>query len=138
VPERQFEVCRDTASKSMNVKVLKSPPNLYEVMSKNSFSITSFGHTFYELIALKNHPLGIYRNLDEVAGLLSRGSPISDLLISLDEYRNLVSKNLNFALHKYWTSKFNKTDELGAFIDYLSEQLRSGCLNIKEVVYNSI
>ena len=138
VPESQFEVCRDTASKSKNMKVLKSPPNLYEVMSINSFSITSFGHTFYELIALKNHPLGIYRDLNEVAGLLSRNSPISDLLISLDEYRNLVSKNLNLAVHKYWNSKFNQTDELVVFIDYLSEQLRSGCLNIKDVVYNTI
>ena len=117
---------------------IRSPANLFRLMSKNRFSITSFGHTFYELIALRNYPLGIYRSNLEVEGLLSSDNSLDDYLISLDKYRNLLDKELKSEAIEFWDAKFDSLREKNQFLEELSHKLRFGCSNIKNVIYNAI
>ena len=136
--ENDFSVCQLIANESMNLSVTKSPANLFHLMSKNRFSITSFGHTFYELIALRNYPLGIYRSDLEVEGLLSSDNSLDDYLISLDEYKNLLEKDLKSEAIEFWGARFDTLNEKNQFLEELSHKLHLGCSNIKNVIYNAI
>jgi len=136
--DNDFNVCQLIAKESKNLSIIRSPANLFHVMSKNRFAITSFGHTFYELIALRNYPLGIYRNNLEVEGLLSSDNSLEDYLISLDKYRNLLNKELKSEAIEFWDAKFDFLREKNQFLENLSHKLRLGCSNIKNVIYNAI
>ena len=138
VPENISKACETAANEFANIKVLKSPSNLYELMARSFFSITSFGHTFYELIALKSNPLGIYRDLKEVAGLYSHSDSIKNFLIPLSEYNNIMSNDLNTGVDEFWASKFKSMKDINPLIEDLSLQLHSGCLNIKNIIFSSI
>lgn len=136
--DNDFNVCQLIAKESKNLSIIRSPANLFHVMSKNRFSITSFGHTFYELIALRNYPLGIYRSNLEVEGLLSSDNSLEDYLISLDKYRNLLNKELKSEAIEFWDAKFDFLRKKNQFLEDLSHKLRLGCSNIKNVIYNAI
>lgn len=138
MPENIFEACKTVENEFANIEVLKSPSNLYELMARSFFSITSFGHTFYELIALKSNPFGIYRDLKEVAGLYSYSDSIKDFLIPLSEYTDILSDDLNTGVDEFWALKFKSMKELNPLVEELSLQLRSGCLNIKSTILSSI
>jgi spore coat polysaccharide biosynthesis predicted glycosyltransferase SpsG len=133
-----FKICQLIASKSENLGVVKSPANLYQLMGKNRFSITSFGHTFYELIALKNYPLGIYRSNFEVEGLLSKDNSLEDYLISVDEYKNIVNADSFLKSKEFWDARFESLQKQNSYIEGLSLQLESGCSNIKNIIYSAI
>ena len=136
--DNDFNVCQLIAKKSENLRVIRSPAKLFHLMNRTRFSITSFGHTFYELIALRNYPIGIYRSKLEVEGLLFSDNGFEDYLISLDKYRDLLDEELKSEAIEFWDAKFDFLREKNQFLEELSHKLRLGSLNIKNVIYNAI
>ena len=136
--DNDFNVCQLIAKESKNLRVIRSPAKLFHLMNRSRFSITSFGHTFYELIALRNYPIGIYRSKLEVEGLLFSDNGLEDYLISLDKYRDLLDEELKSEAIEFWDAKFDFLREKNQFLEELSHKLRLGSLNIKNVIYNAI
>jgi len=130
--------CKRISRRYSNLKVIESPGNLSALMHKSFASITTFGHTFYELIAHGNSPLAIYRDIEDVLGLFCNPDLVENNLVSITQYRELMRNNEPKFLTKFWSSMKKPIGSIDPSIQDVATQLRRGSTNIKKVISNLI
>ena len=130
--------CKQISMRYRNLKVLKSPENLSALMNKSFASVTTFGHTFYELIAHGNSPLAIYRDIGDVLGLFGNPDFAENNLISIAQYREMMGENEPRFLTKFWGSVKKPMGSIDPSIQDVSTQLRRGSTNIKKAISSFI
>jgi len=133
-----IDECKQISSTYGNLEAIESPQNLSVLMDESFYSITTFGHTFYELIAHGNNPLGIYRDFDDVLGLFSTPDLIANNLVSVAQYRELLNENNPNTMTEFWHSRRESLGSVDPMIQDLSIELRQGSLNIKSVITDLI
>jgi UDP-2,4-diacetamido-2,4,6-trideoxy-beta-L-altropyranose hydrolase len=133
-----IDECKQISRIYGNLEVIESPQNLSVLMYCSSYSVTTFGHTFYELIAHGNNPLGIYRNIDDVLGLFSTPDLFANNLVSIAQYRELMIENDPSTVTEFWNSKKKSLGSVDPSIQEVSNELMRGSINIKTMITNLI
>lgn len=134
---KQSEIveCAQISKMFGNLSLIKSPLNLSKLMDESFHSVTTFGHTFYELIAHGNNPLGIYRDIDDIPGLFTCPELVRNNLISIAQYRMLLIEKNHHTFTRFLGTKRTEFGSVDPVIQELSHQLSQGALNIKTRIF---
>jgi len=133
-----IDECKQISRIYGNLKVIESPHNLSVLMDKSFSAVTTFGHTFYELIAHGNSPLAIYRDVKDILGLFSNPDIIVNNLISIADYREMINRNDPDIVSTFWHSKNMFMSSIHPSIQVISNELNQGSINIKTMITNLI
>ena len=133
-----IDKCKQISKKYKNLRVTESPENLSALMNDCFYSVTTFGHTFYELIAHGNNPLAIYRDINDVIGLFSAPDIMVNNLISIADYIEMISRNDPDIVSEFWHSKNMFMSATHPSVQVISNKLIQGSINIKTMITNLI